>query len=223
MSAGVPDHTHSETDSHTQNQTQNCTADSNDILRNDTHPLIYRINDRDELIFFNDQWQHFAQENIPVHRLAQFMPEAMLGQSLWKYISDPTTRQIYQKMLERIAPGERICFGFRCDAPTCRRLMQMEIVGAKNGDVEFRSTLVEAFIRPEQILLDVEILRTQELLNVCSWCNRAQLQQEWFELEEAVGIGRIFEQDNLPAISHGICEECYRSLSETVRSTSRKA
>ena len=52
--------------------------------------ILYRLNDRDEIVFVNDVWSEFATANDGRH----LVPSQVLGRSLWDFITDLTTRQL---------------------------------------------------------------------------------------------------------------------------------
>lgn len=171
--------------------------------------LIYRINARDEIIHVNQVWDQFAAENAAPAALIALAPNNLLGQSLWRYVTDAGTRQLYRSLLTRVRPEEIIRFTFRCDSPECRRRLQMEIQGNQDGTIEFRSTPVLIEPRPAQFLLDWSVPRSSSVLTVCSWCNRIKIDDKWWEIEEGVEHSALFEDERLPRLSHGICDDCY--------------
>jgi hypothetical protein len=178
--------------------------------------MIYRINAQNEIIYVDDEWQRFLDENSSAETSAKLASTAVLGRPLWEFISDNTTRQLYRAMLGRVRPGETLRFPLRCDGPDCTRLLEMEIVGGENGSVEFRTTVVRAEKRAPRQLLDASIQRSSRLLRSCSWCNRIDIEANWLEIDEAVRQGHLFEQAPLPALSHAICDDCFASMSRLV-------
>ena len=61
-------------------------------------------------------------------------------------------------------------------------------------------------------LLDPEAPRGEEVLPMCGWCDRFEVEGEWVEVEEAARRLRLFARPDLPALSHGICAECSELL-----------
>ena len=63
--------------------------------------VVYEIDQHDRLVFVNDEWDTFALLNDG----ANVTRRSILTHSLWEFISDATTQQIYRKMLARIRMG----------------------------------------------------------------------------------------------------------------------
>jgi hypothetical protein len=47
---------------------------------------------------------------------------------------------------------------------------------------------------------------------MCGWCKRVDVSARWLEVEAAVEALRLFDEETLPRISHGICPECESHL-----------
>jgi hypothetical protein len=103
---------------------------------------------------------------------------------------------------------------FRCDGPEVRREMKIRIVARPGG----RVVLFSARMRSEeardlpQLLLDPETPRSDEVLEMCGWCDRFEVDGEWVEVEEAARRLELFNRSELPALSHGICPTCNEML-----------
>jgi hypothetical protein len=103
---------------------------------------------------------------------------------------------------------------FRCDAPHVRREMDIRIVARPGG----RVVLFSARLRSEeerevpQPLLDTEVPRGKETIEMCGWCDRFEVDGEWVEVEEAARRLQLFNRAELPALSHGICPACNEML-----------
>jgi hypothetical protein len=103
---------------------------------------------------------------------------------------------------------------FRCDGPGVRREMNIRIVARPGG----RVVLFSARLRSEEVrdlpqrLLDPEVSRSDETLEMCGWCDRFEVDGEWVEVEEAALRLGLFDRRELPAVSHGICPDCSEML-----------
>jgi hypothetical protein len=170
--------------------------------------IIYRLNDCDEIGYANDAYDAFAAANEGEH----VSSAAVLRHSVWEFISDLSTRQLYRDLIRRVRAGRPVRFQFRCDTPTCRRLMEMTVARGEGGAVEFRARVVSEEARPYQALLDPRAPRAGEMLRVCGWCKKVQTGEEWLELEDAVGRLGLFERPAVPPITHGVCEPCYQKM-----------
>lgn len=175
--------------------------------------IVYRLNSRDEFVYFNEEWVNFAVANDA----SGLLPERVLGRLLWDFITDQTTRQIYQEILDRVHAGRPVRFNFRCDAPEHRRYMEMDIARCDGGEVQFQVRTVREEERPRQGLLDWHAPRAGELLRICGWCKRVDIGEgRWGEVEEAVTAFRLFERLALPRLTHGMCEACFKTMTDKI-------
>lgn len=165
----------------------------------------HTIDFQDIIIAVNDAWLHFAQENAAPY----LTREAVIGCSLWDFIAGLETRQIYQLLMRQVRQSQqRVVFTYRCDSPTIRRYLWMEIVPAPDLAIEYRSYVLREESRHHVRLLDVTAERNVDLLHMCSWCSRVRCDEVWLPVEEAVKILGLFGSAELPQITHGICPDC---------------
>jgi hypothetical protein len=173
---------------------------------------VHRIDRDDVIVFLGEEWRDFACEN-GAPGLAD-----VAGRSLWDFVAGADVRDVYRHMLDRVREdGGSIAFPFRCDSPALRRFLEMEIVPARGGEVEFRSRLVAVDERPELIaLLTAEAAQrpADSVVVSCSWCRRFRVESGWVEAEAAIRELGLFGGVPAPQISHGICEDCARRLSD---------
>lgn len=173
-------------------------------------PIEYRIDASDRITYVNSTWDAFADANNGAGARAS----EVVGRSLWDFITDVSTREIYRQALARIRAGVDLQFSFRCDAPECARLLEMTISRAdESGSVAFWTREISETRR--------EIAWTsqgdgsapaEELLRVCGWCNRVDVHGEWMELEDAVPRLKLMEFPEARMITHGICESCLKTM-----------
>jgi hypothetical protein len=177
--------------------------------------VTYTIDDKDNIIAVNSAWSAFATENDGM----QLLPPAILGRTLWDFITDATTIQIYRHLFARVRAGiGPIKFAFRCDAPTKRRLLEMHIAKHPTGTLKcvVRSLRVED--RPAIPSFN-PATGSKALMRVCGWCKRTpDANGDWLEIEQALPRLALFQQPALPAISHGICEDCRRKMTTALKS-----
>jgi hypothetical protein len=171
--------------------------------------IVYWVDRHDNLSYVNEAWDHFATQNDA----PDISGEAVTGRSLWDFVSDTTTRQLYRDLMVRARAGNTLRFTFRCDGPRRRRRMEMTMAAARENAVEFRSRVLADAARGEVALLERGAPRDDELITLCSWCKRARSETAWVEVEEAVASWRLLERPALPMLTHGICESCLRELS----------
>lgn len=120
-----------------------------------------------------------------------------------------------QRMLLRRVRGDAggVELPFRCDAPDLRRDMDIYIAPTSSGRlVLFQTRLRSEESRQFQTLLDPAARRSEEIVEMCGWCDRFQIDGEWVEVEEAAERLRLFLHNEPPTISHSICPDCSEAL-----------
>jgi hypothetical protein len=176
-----------------------------------TTPLTisYQINASDRLIQMNEGWSEYARVNDG----EQVMPEMVLGEPLWNFISDSTIHDIYRRLVLIARQGRSSSFRYRCDAPRFKRTFQMKISATEQGNVEFESTLLSEEERPAIPLLMVRTRPSNVYVRICSWCHVVAWPGEtWKPLEAAAERVVAVDEANLPELTHGICEACSQSM-----------
>lgn len=176
-------------------------------------PIIYRINENNDIVFVNEEWTHFASANNGAH----LFPTQILYKNLLDFISDITTRHLYESIIARVRAGCPVSFSFRCDSPTCRRLMEMKVTLCPEGLVEFESSLIQAEERTEVVLPYSSSSSEEAFLRQCGWCNRIDVAGQWVEIEEALKPLGVFENATLPSLTHSICEACFLAMKATLK------
>jgi hypothetical protein len=174
-----------------------------------TAALSYAIDEHDHLIKVDDGYYRFAEEN------GWRDAGSSLGRSLWDYVSGRELVKLQRLLIRRVRDelGD-VELPFRCDGPAVRREMKIRIVARPGG----RVVLFSARLRSEeereipQPLLDAELPRSAETIEMCGWCDRFELDGEWVEVEEAARRLELFNRSELPALSHGICPDCNQML-----------
>jgi hypothetical protein len=171
--------------------------------------LSYAIDDQDHLIKVDEGYYRFAEEN------GWSEARTSLGRSLWDYVAGEDMRKLQRLLVRRVRDdvGD-VELPFRCDGPDVRREMNIRIVARPGG----RIVLFSARLRSEeereepQPILDPEAPRGPDVLTMCGWCDRFEVDGEWVEVEEAARRLDLFERPELPAIRHGICPSCSEML-----------
>jgi hypothetical protein len=171
--------------------------------------ISYTINSEDCITAVSDGWIDFAKANDG--RL--LLPPEILGTVLWDWIADAQTRHVYRTLLQRArASATVVRFRIRCDSPTERRLLQMEIIPEAEGEVTFRTEVISSHARGAVSLLDSRTVRSESLLKICGWCMRVQVGDSWTEIEDAISDLHLFEAPRLPNLTHGMCPACYDAM-----------
>jgi hypothetical protein len=174
-----------------------------------TEALSYAIDEQDRLVKVDEGYYRFAEEN------GWGEAGTSLGRSLWDYVAGQEMRKLQRMLVRRIRDevGD-VELPFRCDSPGVRREMNMRIVARPGG----RVVLFSARLRSEQardlpqLLLDPETPRGDDILEMCGWCDRFEVDGEWVQVEEAAKRLGLFDRAELPALSHGICPDCHAML-----------
>lgn len=176
--------------------------------------ISYAIDADDRLVDFNQSWTDFARAN----RGEQALPGVVKGRRLWDFVSDPTSQELYRRMVRRARGGESVLFRYRCDAPHERRVFTMEIRGGPDGRVEFESVMVKSEPRPAVAWLEPAAPASPELVRMCSWCARVAVGDDrWVVVERAMEEHQALKREGNPAITHGICGECEREMLRLLR------
>lgn len=174
--------------------------------------MVYRVDQHDVIVFVDSEWDRFDAANDG----QGIASSSVLGRPLWDFVGDSTTRQLYRNLLQRVRDDRQLRFNFRCDSPDRRRLMEMEMAPEELGGVQFRTRTVSETERATQALWDRRENRSGDLVVACGWCKKIQVEGAWEEIEDAVTHLRLFEHGLLPAITHGICEECHQAVLATL-------
>jgi hypothetical protein len=167
--------------------------------------ITYKVDAQDRLTELSGDWDQFARAN----GAPQLDAAALRGKPLPALISGPEMQSLTAMLLKRAREKGAVEVPFRCDAPDERRFLTMELRGDEQGGVTIETREVRTESRPPVALLDARLPRTGELLIVCSWCKKVQLpERDWVEVEAAVEALGLFEEAQLPQLSHGICPPC---------------
>jgi hypothetical protein len=152
-------------------------------------------------------WSEFAAANGAPELV---VPPGPVGQSVFAYIQDPTTVDLYRRLFERVLrTGQAAVLPFRCDSPALRRFLEMEIrTGALSG-LQLHTRVLRLEARAPVGLLERAVPRSGDLLRMCGWCKAVEVAGRWHDVTDAVVALRLFEREVIPAITHGICPPCY--------------
>ena len=177
----------------------------------DSRVFIHTVDAAGNIVAVNGEWVEFAREN----GAPELVREAVVGRAIWEFMEGRETRHISRLLLDKVrSTGKSLTIPYRCDSPDLRRFMEMELVPVDGGAVEFRSRLLDVERRDPVLLLDPHAGRGDEFLTICSWCRRARVASEWVELDEAVKMLDLFSSAAPAQLTHGICQDCSRLVSE---------
>ena len=167
--------------------------------------ITYVIGADDTIESISGPWDMFATANgAPALTVA-----SVVGRPLHHFITDPTTRDIYQRLVRRVRQDDRMVpLALRCDGPSCRRWLSLTVRPLGERRVGFESRIVREETRDAVSLLDRTIPRAGEPVRVCSWCDRVHTPAGWRDLETGLPELGLFDPGPLPPITHGICPAC---------------
>lgn len=166
----------------------------------------YCIDADDVVISTGLDWDAFALEND-----APELCSLRSDRTLWSYIADDATREVWQRLVQRArSGGPPVAVRFRCDAPDRRRWFTLTLTARDGGEVEFVSRLVSEASRPQIGLLDRTTAREQDaaMVRLCAWCGRCNDGAHWIEIELYVERHAVLGQPTTPRITHSICPRC---------------
>jgi hypothetical protein len=173
----------------------------------------YRINADNRLEWVDSEWVSFARENDASHLTA----EAVIGEPLFRFIDGIETRLLYQMILYRVRRVQQgVVIPFRCDSPSARRFMELDLFPYVNGAVQFSGRIVEEQERRSVLLLAPSVERTDGYVLMCSWCKRIATSGLWLDIEQAIRKLRLFDDSPLPKLTHGICEDCRERMLQVI-------
>lgn len=177
----------------------------------DDEPVRYHLDAHDRLIWVNPAWDRFASANQAGEAL---LGRAVLGRSLWEFITGPATEHLYRLLFARVrSTGEPVAFPFRCDAPATRRTLRMQIELLPAAGLRFTIQSLAETPRDAVPLLDPTVPRSGALITMCSWCKRiAGSGGTWLEIEQAAETLQLFESSAPPAVTHSVCGACEQQL-----------
>jgi len=174
-----------------------------------SEPTTHRIDANDTVVFVDDAWIRFGQENDLL-----LNPLDIVGEKLWKFIADAQTRELYFYLLKRTRE-ERIVMHvpFRCDGPGRRRHMELTVRLRPAGHVEFQSIYLRDEDRVPISLFGADALRSSDVLNVCSWCKKVEVSSaRWLEVEDAITELNLFDAVEVPQLRHCNCPTCVENI-----------
>ncbi len=182
----------------------------------DDRSFILKIDAKNHIKFFNQSWLDFAKENMGVD-----FAEIYIDQPLKKFIANPETWHIYEIAINQVRAETtgKIIWSFRCDSPECRRYMRMQITKDAEDFIEFKSHIEKQEARDPVLILNSQVSRTEEHLTICGWCKKVQLNaDQWVEIEVAVEQLQLFDQTQLPQLTHSICPHCHQEVLKEIES-----
>jgi hypothetical protein len=174
---------------------------------------VYRVDEGDLIVEVDRAFIDFAVRNWK----PDFDPSEVLGTLLWDHLCGTELVYLCGLIFQNArSGGARGALPFRCDGPEVRRHTKLRLGAEHGGGLELRSMLLREERREPVPLLECSVDRSSRFLRMCSWCKRIDAAgsgslPRWLEVEDAVTELGLFDEP-LPAITHGLCESCYREV-----------
>lgn len=167
---------------------------------------VYRIDEDDCIVAVGGDWRRFARANHG----AGLGPARVVGTPLWDHIAGLENRLVYVQVLESVREnGHPVTFVFRCDAPDCRRDLEMTVSPRPRGECEFQTTVVRHVPRHPLRILDPRSPRNRDTIMLCNWCMRTQLDDDlWQDIESATEALCPHGARAVPQAAFTICPDC---------------
>ncbi|SCZ67084.1 hypothetical protein [Thiohalomonas denitrificans] len=165
--------------------------------------IVYRLDKHDRIFRVNESWNRFAGANGG----SELRAPRILGRVVWDFIVGEEVIRLNQALLERVRSGHHLFdLPFRCDAPSVRRFMLMDLWPLPDRGVEYRCRVQYRQEREPIRLLDPKERREGKRLRMCSWCRRVDIgRNTWVEVEDAISLLDLFLREKPPPITHTLC------------------
>ena len=133
------------------------------------------------------------------------LPSAAPGRPLADFVAGERPKQLQASLVERARrAGAPVELEYRCDGPETRRFAVLRIEPQDDGGVVFTTWFDAIEERPHLPLLDYRLRRGDDVVQLCAWCNRLDV-DGWREAEEAVASIAL---SDLPRVEHSVCDVC---------------
>jgi len=170
----------------------------------------YVLDPKDRIFAVDQAWDACARQD----GFEDLTGSRIIGQPLNAFIADIQTTEIFRLLFVAVRQSRRSFNApFRCDTPTLRRFMALDIEPDVGGWLRVVSAVLATQSRPHVPVLDAATERANEVLRICGWCKKVPLPDgTWVEIEDAVQTLEVLQQSKLPRLSHGLCPECSECL-----------
>ncbi len=165
----------------------------------------YWLDGEDRIIGVGSTWDFFAGENEG----REVISSLVVGRSLWEFISGDPTRMWLSSILTLARIREKtVSRPYRCDSPTIKRYMNLEI----SREADRTLHLVHSLVRVEEMSSPRRITpflaSGKKMMQRCSVCNRFNTAKGWTEAEDLdASVGSPI------AVIYSVCGDCMRCMS----------
>ena len=161
------------------------------------------VDRHDVIVALGTGWDDAATEgNAPA-----LQGDALIGRSLYDFIDGDDTVMFVRVMLAGArSRGTVTVRPYRCDSPTHRRWMEMEMQPRGNGEVLIRHRLLRSALLPSRVApLSGHGAR---LPKRCSQCNQLRLDGVWHEPDAPAVLEHLGKAGENFRVIYGICPQC---------------
>ena len=166
----------------------------------------YSIDRSDVIESVSEAWLHFAQ----INGAPELTCEAVVGRSLWEFVSGSDTQSFYRALFHRVRSKEiEVDLPFRCDSPDLLRFMVLHLRPVSNGGLELSGRLLRDEKRTRHMPLSNDPAGDGgQRFVMCSLCKRVDAFGSWITPEVAAKWFYVFETAREQEVHHGICDQC---------------
>lgn len=170
--------------------------------------VVVVVNRFNKIISLSSNWTEVAAEGGAEQILAT---DKVIGKDLDSFISSDTTRMYIESCLKLCRLRKQTIFReYRCDSPTHKRFMELQLTPLDDGVVEMKHFLLRE--EPFDVPIDIQEVSqypTKAQYIRCSMCNRLKQTgtDEWVAPES---LHMEFRR-SLPVI-HSVCPDCMNAL-----------
>lgn len=168
--------------------------------------LTLQLDADNRIVCLSSNWEEIAEQGQAGKQLAE---ANVLNQPLSRFIADKATWLYYDSCLKLCRIKQQVITrAYRCDSPTHKRFMELQLIPLEQGWVEMKHFLVrsEAF----EFTVNIHDVTQQQpaesyRFTRCSLCNRLkdQASDDW-QTPESFGA-QFIQPVN---VIHSICTEC---------------
>lgn len=160
----------------------------------------------------NDVYKQFAIDNG-----APDLAESSIGMNVIQVIRGPVVVHLYESLLAEIRrTREPVDLTFRCDSPNFWRRLAMHAQADDQGQITFATRMLAGGPMDLHVPVAADATCDEQVVRMCSWCNRILTSTGWQEAPQAVAEMRLLEFPPREGMTHTICKDCDATLAENV-------
>lgn len=175
-----------------------------------TYEVSLTVNRYNKIIALSSNWEAVAAEGGAAETLAS---ENVIGQELEAFIHSDTTRMYIESCLKLCRLKNEVLFRqYRCDSPTHKRFMELQLTPLKDGAVEMKHFLLKE--APFEVPIDIEEVAAESATHApqyvrCSMCNRLKPfgSDKWMPPEDL----HLTQRQSLKVI-YSVCPDCLNAI-----------